>query len=113
MAGEVSLRATLARPYLAATNTAQVAYLLVEIQPSQVVAQVRMPVNVSFVLDHSGSMKGQKMESARRATAIALDLLDAQDVASVVIFDHRSEVLIASTPVNNKRELQDKVSRIK
>ena len=113
MAGEVSLRATLARPYLAATNTAQVAYLLVEIQPSQVVAQVRMPVNVSFVLDHSGSMKGEKMESVRRATAIALDLLDAQDVASVVIFDHRTEVLIPSTAVTNKRELQERVSRIR
>lgn len=113
MAGEVSLRATLARPYLAATNTAQVAYLLVEIQPSQVVAQVRMPVNVSFVLDHSGSMKGEKIENVRRASEIALNLLDAQDVASVVIFDHRTELLIPSTPVNNKRELLDKVKRIR
>lgn len=113
MAGEVTIRATLARPFLAATNTAQVAYLLVEIQPSQVVAQVRMPVNVSFVLDHSGSMKGEKMESVRRATAIALDMLDSQDVASVVIFDHRTELLIGATPVTNKRELQDKVSRIR
>jgi|HigsolmetaAR202D_1030399.scaffolds.fasta_scaffold00044_60 Ca-activated chloride channel family protein len=113
MAGEVSLRATLARPYLAATNTAQVAYLLVEMHPTQVVSNVRMPVNVSFVLDHSGSMKGQKMESARRATSIALDLLDAQDVASVVIFDHRTELLIPATNVTNKRELQDKVSRIR
>lgn len=113
MAGEVSLRAMLARPYLAATNTAQVAYLLVEMHPTQVVSNVRMPVNVSFVLDHSGSMKGQKMESARRATSIALDLLDAQDVASVVIFDHRTEVLIPATNVTNKRELQDKVNRIR
>ena len=37
--------------------------------PSQVVAQVRMPVNVSFVLDRSGSMKGDKMDRVRRATA--------------------------------------------
>jgi Ca-activated chloride channel family protein len=113
MAGEVSVRATLARPYLAASATPQVAYLLLEVQPSQMMAQVRMPVNVSFVLDHSGSMKGEKMDCVRRATATAIDLLDTQDVASVVIFDHRTEVLIPATNVTNRRELQDRVSRIR
>ena len=86
MAGEVNLRATLARPFLATTGTPQVAYLLIEAQPSQVVAQVRMPVNVSFVLDRSGSMKGDKMDRVRRATSRAMELLDDQDRASVVIF---------------------------
>jgi Ca-activated chloride channel family protein len=113
MAGEVSVRATLARPYLAATATPQVAYLLLEVQPTQMMAQVRMPVNVSFVLDHSGSMKGEKMDCVRRATGTAIELLDAQDVASVVIFDHRTEVLFPATNVTNRRELQDRVSRIR
>jgi Ca-activated chloride channel family protein len=113
MASEVSLRATLARPFLAATNTAQVAYLLLEVQPSQVVAQVRMPVNVSFVLDRSGSMKGDKIERVRRATNMALDMLDNQDIASVVIFDHRTEVLIPAGPVENRRELQERIARIR
>lgn len=113
MAGEVNLRATLARPFLPITGAPQVAYLLIEALPSQVVAQVRMPVNVSFVLDRSGSMKGEKIERVRRATARALELLDAQDLASVVIFDHRTEVLIPAGPVANQRELQEKVSRIR
>ncbi len=113
MAGEVTLRATLARPFLAASNTAQVAYLLLEIQPSQVIAQVRMPVNVSFVLDRSGSMKGDKMERVRNATSMALGLLDVQDIASVVIFDHRTEVLIPAAQVRDRRELQDRVGRIR
>ena len=113
MAGEVNLRATLARPYLPVTGTPQVAYLLIEAQPSQAVAQVRMPVNVSFVLDRSGSMKGEKIDRVRRATARALEMLNAQDIASVVIFDHRTEVLIPAGPVANQRELLDKVSRIR
>lgn len=113
MAGEVHLRATLARPFLPITGTPQVAYLLIEMLPSQSVAQVRMPVNVSFVLDRSGSMKGEKIERVRRATARALELLGPQDIASVVIFDHRTEVLIPAAPVTNQRELQDKVSRIR
>jgi Ca-activated chloride channel family protein len=113
MADEVTLRTALARPYLAATNTPQVAYVLIEVLPGQVMAQVRMPVNVSFVLDRSGSMKGEKMERVRQATAMAIELLDAQDTASVVIFDHRTEVLIPATPVHNPRDFQNRISRIR
>jgi len=113
MAGEVNLRATLARPFLPITGSPQVAYLLIEALPSQVVAQVRMPVNVSFVLDRSGSMKGEKIDRVRRATLRALELLSEQDIASVVIFDHRTEVLIPAGPVGNLRDIQDKISRIR
>lgn len=113
MAGEVTLRANLARPYLAATTTPQVAYVLLEVQPSQVMAQVRMPVNVSFVLDRSGSMKGEKIERVRQATAMAIGMLDTQDIASVVIFDHRTEILIPAGAVQNRRELQDRIGRIR
>jgi Ca-activated chloride channel family protein len=113
MAGEVNLRATLGRPFLATVDTPQVAYLLLEVLPSQAVAQVRMPINVSFVLDHSGSMKGEKIDRVRRATARAFDLLDEQDIASVVIFDHRTEVLLPAANVDNKRAAQQKISQIR
>lgn len=113
MTGEVNLRATLARPFVAATANPQVSYLLLELQPSQTMANVRVPVNVSFVLDRSGSMKGEKIDRVRRATATAIDLLDAQDILSVVIFDHRTEVLIPAAPVYNRRDLQEKIGRIR
>ncbi|MGB9633251.1 MAG: vWA domain-containing protein [Chloroflexaceae bacterium] len=112
MAGEVTLRATLARPYLPA-QTAQVAYVLIEVQPTQVVAQVRMPVNVGFVLDRSGSMKGEKIERVRQAVSMAIDLLDAQDIASIVIFDHRTEVLVPAAPVTDRRGIKERVARIR
>jgi Ca-activated chloride channel family protein len=54
-----------------------------------------------------------KMERVRRATATALDMLDEQDTVSVIIFDHRTEVLIAATPVRNREQLKDKISRIR
>lgn len=113
MAGEVTLRATLARPFLAATTTPQVIYALLEVQPTQVVAQVRMPVNVSFVLDRSGSMKGDKIERVRQATSMAINLLDRQDIASVVIFDHRVEVLIPAGPVENRSDLLERIRKIR
>jgi Ca-activated chloride channel family protein len=98
---------------MATVDTPQVAYLRFEIVPSEAVAQVRMPINVSFVLDHSGSMKGDKMDRVRRATGRAFDLLDGQDIASVVIFDHRTEVLLPAAPVANRRDAQQKISQIR
>ena len=113
MAGEVTISPTLAREYLPATDTPQVAYLLLEVTPGQIVAQVRVPVNVSFVLDRSGSMKGEKIDRVRRATARAIDLLDSQDILSVVIFDHRTEVLIPAEPARNPESLKQRVASIK
>jgi Ca-activated chloride channel family protein len=113
MAGEVTLRAMLGRPYMATVDTPQVAYLRFEIVPSEAIAQVRMPINVSFVLDHSGSMKGDKIDRVRRATERAFDLLDGQDIASVVIFDHRTEVLLPAAPVANRRDAQQKIRQIR
>src|SRR5688572_14095371 len=113
MAGEVNLRARMARPYMATSATPQVAYLLLEATPGQVVASVRASVNVGFVLDRSGSMKGEKIDRVRRAVARAIELLGPQDIASVVIFDHRTEVLIPAAPVTDQSALKEKVSRIR
>jgi Ca-activated chloride channel homolog len=113
MAGEINLRARMARPYMATAATPQVAYLLLEASPGQVIANVRTPVNVCFVLDRSGSMKGEKIERVRRAAAQAVELLGPEDIVSIVIFDHRSEVLIPAAPVTDKQALLDKISRIR
>jgi Ca-activated chloride channel family protein len=113
MAGEITLRARMARPYMATANTPQVAYVLIEATPGQIVANVRTPVNVCFVLDRSGSMKGEKIDRVRKAVTRAIDLLGPQDVLSVVIFDHRNEVLIPATSVTNIPDLREKVARIR
>lgn len=113
MAGEVLLRTTLARPAVSASNAPQVVYLLLEVEPGQTMAHVRTPVNVSFVLDRSGSMKGEKIDRVRQATIRAVELLDSQDFLSVIIFDHRQEVLVPAGPVTDRGQIVDKISRIR
>jgi len=113
MSGEVQLTGTLARPALPALATPQVVYLLLEAQTTAAVSHVQMPVNVGFVLDHSGSMKGDKMRCVRDATQMALSLMGADDTVSVVVFDHRREILIPAQPVRNPAELQREVAKIK
>ncbi len=113
MAGEIAIRPLLGRPNLALAETPQVAYLLLELTPGQVLAQVKASVNVCFVLDRSGSMKGEKIDRVRRATARAIDMLDQNDTAAVVIFDHRTEVLIPAGPVQDREALKSRIAGIR
>src|ERR1041385_6052564 len=64
----------------------------------------RPKLNLSLVLDRSGSMDGEKMMRAREATMYAIDQLLAADRLSVVIFDNVVEVLIPSQLAENKAQ---------
>ncbi|XP_072328846.1 inter-alpha-trypsin inhibitor heavy chain H3-like isoform X50 [Scyliorhinus torazame] len=48
----------------------------------------RIPKNVIFVIDHSGSMRGTKMRQTNEALVKILDDLDTKDHFAIIIFDH-------------------------
>lgn len=113
MSGEIVLSGMLARPALPVAATSQLVYLLLEATPTQAIAHVQMPVNVGFVLDRSGSMKGEKIKRLREAVRMAVSLMGPQDAISIVIFDHRSEVLISHQNVSDQQAIIQKVMKIK
>lgn len=53
----------------------------------------RPALNVSFVVDRSGSMAGGKLELVRRGVTHALGLLDRGDTFSLVVYDDRVDVI--------------------
>ncbi len=59
----------------------------------------RLPVQVAFALDRSGSMGGEKMVLARQAVVAALQQLQAGDHFAVTVFDDRVDVVAAGAPV--------------
>ncbi|HET9921749.1 MAG TPA: hypothetical protein VFQ30_18045, partial [Ktedonobacteraceae bacterium] len=61
MPGEVALICEVGREHMPLTDASQVAYVLIEASPTEQMAQVRMPLNFTLVLDHSGSMRGKKL----------------------------------------------------
>ena len=60
----------------------------------------RLPVNLAFVLDRSGSMSGEKIALAKRTIDAALEHLDARDRFSIVVYDDVVDVVVESTPAS-------------
>ncbi|MDX2245643.1 MAG: VWA domain-containing protein [Bacteroidia bacterium] len=62
----------------------------------------RQPVNISLVIDRSGSMEGEKIARTREAMLTFLNHLQFDDLLSIVVFDHIVEVLQQPMPVGDK-----------
>jgi Ca-activated chloride channel family protein len=60
--------------------------------------QGRPGVDVSLVLDRSGSMAGRKIDLARQAVAYAIRLLNGNDQLNVVAYDHEVTVVQERMP---------------
>src|SRR6476646_1361452 len=98
---KIGLDARLALPVMRA-GAPQKNYLRVALQGCQPEPnQARTPVNVAFVIDRSGSMQGDRIAQAKAAAIMAVSRLDHRDIASVVIFDNVTDVLMQAQPVHN------------
>ena len=113
MSGEVTLAHELGKDFMPVTGGSQVAYVLLETKPTELMAQVRMPLNFALVLDHSGSMKGAKLKNVKEAVKMVLDHLEPTDFVSVVIFDDTCQVVIPSMAANDKPGMKAAIDRIR
>jgi Ca-activated chloride channel homolog len=113
MPGEVTLAHQVGKEFMPVTGGSQVAYVLVEARPTEMMAQVRMPLNFALVLDHSGSMKGAKLKNVKEAVKMVIGRLEPTDYVSVVIFDDTSQVVIPSMPANDTPGMQVAIDQIR
>src|SRR5579883_95105 len=112
MPGEVILAHQLGKDYMPVTGGSQIAYALIEAKPTDMMAQVRMPLNFALVIDHSGSMRGAKLKNVREAVKMVIDHLEPTDYISVVIFDDTAQVIIPSMPANDPIGMKAAIDRI-
>src|SRR5256885_8926008 len=113
MPGEVTLAHQFGKDFMPATGGSQLAYVLLETRPTEMMAQVRMPLNFALVLDHSGSMKGAKLKNVKEAVKMVIDRLEPSDYVSVVIFDDTSQVIIPSMPCNDRPGMKAAIDQIR
>jgi Ca-activated chloride channel family protein len=113
MANDVTLTCRMNKASLPVMNTQQLAYVLIEAVPGAGMAQVQMPLNLSLVLDKSGSMSGQKIQNLREAAKLVVDRLGPDDTISIVAFSDRKYLIAESQPVVDPQDLKKKIDRIR
>ena len=88
-------------------------YLETAVDRFQNEAIKKVPLNISIVIDRSGSMAGEKIEFARKAAAGIIDQLSPEDFVSIVMYDEFIDVLHPSAPVLYKDSIKAKLAKVK
>ena len=94
---ELTIECKLARRYTMENVADAVAYLLIEAVPSIPTELRSLPLNISLVIDVSGSMKGQKIRYAVEAAKLVVTLLAEDDFVSVITFSDEAQAIVPST----------------
>lgn len=109
--GRIVLEGRLNYPYISSSGGK--AFLQVAVTTRDFRLPDRRPMNVSIVLDRSGSMADAgKIEYARKALYALIDQMTSEDILSIVIYDDVIEVLSPARMVCNKAALKRLVERI-
>ena len=72
----------------------------------------RLPLNLSLVIDRSGSMNGEPLEEAKKCASMLVNRMSEKDRLSVVTYESYAEVLVKSQPVSHKSRLKSQISTI-
>jgi Ca-activated chloride channel family protein len=113
MTNDVTLTCRLNKAYLPVMNTQQLVYVLIDTALSAAMARVQVPLNLSLVLDKSGSMQGKKIANLREAAKLVVERLGPQDTISIIAFSDRKYVIAPSQLVADKAELMRQIDRIR
>lgn len=113
MPGEIILTTALNRAAVYPTGQVQLLYVLVDVRPGAATAQARLPLNLSLVLDKSGSMAGEPIRHLREAVQSLIDHLAPDDVVSVITFETSPELVVAAQPARDKAALKRAVADIR
>ncbi|HRI89484.1 MAG TPA: VWA domain-containing protein, partial [Candidatus Hydrogenedentes bacterium] len=66
----------------------------------------RAPLNVSIVIDKSGSMQGEKMEAAKRAAKAAVERLRKDDIVSIIAYDTTVSIVQPAIQIGDVKTTQ-------
>ncbi len=120
MSGDISLQATWSHDPLPALEQDSLAYLLVDVgsegDPAQAVSAAQperiAPLNLSLVLDTSGSMAGEKLQNLKKAVDWVIDHLSAKDNLAITLFDDEVHPIVEGGAVTDRKALHDKIGAI-
>ncbi|QKQ76374.1 VWA domain-containing protein [Nostoc sp. TCL240-02] len=73
----------------------------------------RRNLNLSLVIDRSGSMAGAALHHALKAAESVVDQLEPDDILSVVVYDDEIDSVVPPQAVTNKATLKDSIRKVR
>jgi Ca-activated chloride channel family protein len=110
-ASGVSLDCRMGNPYILSTSSTT-GHILIQATAGDGMGGRRQPLNLSLVIDRSGSMEGEPLAYVKQACNYVVDLLAPEDILSVVTFEEQVDVLMPARRVVNKALIKEHLSRI-
>lgn len=98
-----------------ALDTPQQAYLLLEVCAEKTAGDLaNQPVNLSLVLDRSGSMAGEKLKALKEAACLVVSRLGPKDLLSIVAFDdiEPADLVVSAQPVLDRDRIGRKIEAL-
>ena len=112
--GALTVDGRLGHPHLARSGNGETFVMLEVRGADSAKARVTAPVNLSLVIDRSGSMKGTRIRNAVNAATTAVGRLNEGDTLSVVTFDTQVQIVVPPTTISagSRDRLVDDIRRI-
>ena len=108
---QIQIEMALDKNYLV-PDELQKAYLMVKLTAPELVGTKRPKQNLSFVIDRSGSMHGDKLDHTKKAVAFAVGHLGNEDLCSVIAFDDEISVVVPQHQLEAKDVLKRQIQAI-
>lgn len=91
----------------------QLAYLLLVVRTSATAAQTnRTPLNVCLVIDHSSSMRGEKLFQVKSAARQVVDQLTVADFFTLISFNDRPTTVVSCQKVTSRENIKSLIDGI-
>ncbi|MEQ8673026.1 MAG: FHA domain-containing protein [Aggregatilineales bacterium] len=89
-------------------------YLLTHVTAPHATGETqRRPLNLSLVIDRSGSMAGDKLDYTRQSAQFLVQNLTARDILSIVLYNDTVETLLQPELVKRKDIITQRIASIK
>jgi Ca-activated chloride channel family protein len=72
----------------------------------------RAPINICLCIDRSGSMEGEPLEYVKRACDFVVDMLEPNDILSIITFEEQVDVLMPARRIVNKGLVKEHIHRL-
>lgn len=112
--GVITFTSGLDNDYYQSDSNNKTVYFYIEAKLAKLLnlPQKRTPLNISIVIDRSGSMQGVKMGYAKKAAKGMIDQLEATDYVSIVMYDNAIDSVQEPIAVTNKDLIKSKIDKI-